>query len=311
MSDEARAPDAATGTPDVSPELPTPAWRAALALLQQLPQAGLSRAFGRIADMRIPVPMRRAVLGSFARAIGIDVSEAERTPEEYESLNAFFVRRLKPGVRTWPADPRAAGSPVDGTVGQLGTIVRGRLIQAKGRDYKAGALLGSDDEAARFEGGSFVTLYLSPRDYHRIHAPCDGTIALARHVPGALLPVNAAAVAHIDQLFPRNERVLCYIDGPLGRVAVVAIGAYNVGRISTAFDPQWGERGHVSNTGASGVATRTYDPPIAIARGAELMAFHLGSTVVVMFEPDVRLESSVTTGSAIRLGQPIGLPSAS
>jgi phosphatidylserine decarboxylase len=305
VAEEAAAPDA-PGAPDVSPELPTPGWRAALALLQQLPQAGLSRAFGRLADMRIPVPMRKAVLGSFARAIGIDVAEAERALEEYESLNAFFVRRLKPGVRTWPEDPRTAGSPVDGSIGQLGTIERGRLVQAKGRSYTAGELLGSDEEAARFDGGTFLTLYLSPRDYHRVHAPCDGALPLARHVPGGLLPVNAAAVAHIDQLFPRNERVLCYLDGPLGRVALVAIGAYNVGRISAAFDRIWGDDGRVSNRGERAVETRIYEPPTAIRRGDEIMAFHLGSTVVLMFEPGVRLQPDLATGRGIRLGEAVG-----
>src|SRR5690606_22162738 len=130
-------------------------------------------------------------------------------------------------------------SPVDGATGQVGRIRSGRVLQAKGRWYSIAELIGDALEAERYEGGSFVTLYLSPRDYHRIHAPCDGAIAYARHIPGALLPVNAAAVAHVPDLFPRNERLLCAIDGPLGRVTVVAVGAYNVGRISAAFDPDW------------------------------------------------------------------------
>jgi phosphatidylserine decarboxylase len=303
----AAAPPGAIGfAPTVSPELPTPAWRAALALLRQLPQAGLSRAFGRIADMRIPVPMRRPVLGSFARAVGIDLTEAERALPEYESLDAFFVRALKPGVRSWPEDASTAGSPVDGAIGQLGTIERGRLVQAKGRDYSMAALLGSEAEAAGFEGGTFVTLYLSPKDYHRVHAPTAGTIGRARHVPGALLPVNAAAVAHIEDLFPRNERVLCYIDGPIGTIAVVAVGAYNVGRISAAFDPAWGVGGRVSNRPESGAAEeRNYQPPVRVERGDEVMAFHLGSTVVLLLEPGLHLLPEIEPGSPIRLGQPL------
>jgi phosphatidylserine decarboxylase len=249
--------------------------------------------------------MRNAVLGSFARAMGIDLAEADRPLPQYVSLNDFFVRRLKQGVRTWPAAPDVAGSPVDGSIGQLGTIERGRLVQAKGRRYTAADLIGSEEEADRFDGGSFITLYLSPRDYHRIHGPTDGVIPLARHVPGGLLPVNAAAVAHIDQLFPRNERVLCHLDGPAGRLAVVAIGAYNVGSISAAFDPTWGEHGRVSNRGERAVEERVYDPPVRVQRGAEIMAFHLGSTVVLLFEPGIVLVPSLATGGSIRLGSPI------
>jgi phosphatidylserine decarboxylase len=181
----------------------------------------MSRSFGRLADVPIPRPLRRAVLGGFARAMGIDLSEAELPLDRYPSLNHFFVRRLRPGVRAWPDDPRVAASPVDGILGQMGVVTRGRVLQAKGRWYSAAELLADAEGGARYEGGAFLTLYLSPRHYHRIHAPCEGTISSAVHVPGSLLPVNAAAVAHIPDLFARNERLLCYLDGPLGRVAVV------------------------------------------------------------------------------------------
>ncbi|MGH7505847.1 MAG: archaetidylserine decarboxylase [Longimicrobiales bacterium] len=299
----------AGGSPQVSPELPAPGWRAVLAILRQLPQVGMSRAFGRIADLRIPVPMRQPILSSFARAVGIDLSETARPLADYESLDGFFVRALRDGVRSWPADPSVAGSPVDGIVGQVGCIERGRLLQAKGRHYTAARLLADEAEAATFDGGAFLTLYLSPRHYHRVHAPAAGSIPLARHVPGALLPVNAAAVAHIEDLFPRNERVLCYLDGPLGRIAVVAIGAYNVGRISAAFDPAWGDGGRIGNRGNAAAEPRPYDPPIQIRRGDEIMAFHLGSTVVVLFEPArARLESALEPGAEIRMGEPIARP---
>jgi len=180
------------------------------------------------------------------------------------------------------------------------------VLQAKGRWYSAAELIGDGAEAERFEGGTFVTLYLSPRDYHRIHVPCAGGIPYARHIPGALLPVNAAAVAHVPDLFPRNERLLCTIEGTLGSVAVVAIGAYNVGRISATFDPQWNENagGWVTNHGAHDVVYRHYDPAPLIERGAELMAFHLGSTVVLLFEPDIELMAG-ESGAGVRLGEPI------
>jgi phosphatidylserine decarboxylase len=250
------------------------------------------------------------VFGSFARAVGADLSEIEKPLAEYGSLNAFFVRRLKPGLRTWPADPNALGSPVDGVVGAVGTIERGTAIQAKGRPYSVAQLLGDPAAATAFEDGTFVTLYLSPRHYHRVHAPVSGTIPLARHVPGGLFPVNAAAVAHVPELFARNERVLCLIDGPLGRTAVVAVGAYNVSRISTAFDPAWGgSRGWVSNRRDAPPPERLYAPPVAIARGAELMAFHLGSTVVLLFQRGVlELAPACRPGQEIRLGETLAAP---
>ncbi len=327
---------AAMNVPDVTPDLPPGRWRALLALLAHVPQGALSRAFGRVADLPIPLPVRPAILGGFARALAIDAAEAEHPLTDYGSLNAFFVRRLRPGARVWPSEPDVAASPVDAILGQSGTITDGLLVQAKGRRYTAAALLDEPAAAAAYEGGSFLTLYLSPRHYHRIHTPCPGHIPRARHLPGALLPVNAAAVAHLPEHFARNERLVCYVDaddnaggappaepagasaplggsGPavsgrsLGRVAVVAIGAYNVGRISAAFDPAWhggrGPSGWVTNRPGARAQTHTYDPPVPVAAGQEIMAFHLGSTVVLLFAPGVTLEPGLTAGREVRVGQ--------
>lgn len=293
------------------PELPALRWRAALSLLKRLPQGALSRGFGRLADAPIPPPLRPAVLGAFARAVGADPAEAELPLEAYPTLNRFFTRRLAAGARTWPSDPSVVASPVDGAVGQLGTVREGRLIQAKGRLYEVAQLLEDEAAAARYEGGAFITLYLSPRDYHRIHAPVGGEIRQARHVPGSLLPVNAPSVAHMPELFARNERLMCHIDGPLGRAAVVAVGAYNVGRISAAFDRAWnappGENAWVTNRRGLQSAARSYDPPVAVNRGDEIMTFHLGSTVVLVFEPGrVELLPSLEIDQPVRLGMPIG-----
>ncbi len=290
--------------------MPSPAWRAALTMLARLPQGAMSRGFGRMADIPIPRALRRSVLGSFARGVGIDLSEAELPLAEYPTLNAFFVRRLRPGAREWPSTADILASPVDGIAGQTGRVEKGKVLQAKGRWYSVGELLGDEEEAGAFEGGAYITLYLSPRHYHRIHAPVPGHIASARHIPGALLPVNAAAVAHVPDLFARNERLLCYLEGALGRVAVVAVGAYNVGRISAAFDPAWnapdGRSGWVTNRGAGEDETHHYDPPIAVAAAEEIMAFHLGSTVVLLTEPGrVELEN-IRPGDPVSLGQQIG-----
>jgi phosphatidylserine decarboxylase len=277
-----------------------------LALLERLPQAALSRSFGRIADTPVPRPLRRTIIGGFAGAMGIDVSEAEHDVADYRSINEFFVRRLRPGVRAWPREPGVAASPVDGVVGQHGRITDGKLIQAKGRHYSAHGLLLDEAEASRYVDGAFLTIYLSPRHYHRIHAPVSGSIAAALHVPGALLPVNEPAVAHVADLFPRNERVLCYIDSELGRVCVVAVGAYNVGRISTAFDTEWAGPGRsvANRRGVLSPQRRRYDPPLSVQTGDELMAFHLGSTIVLLFEHGVRITAD-EPGTEVRLGSVI------
>lgn len=277
-------------------------WRIVLGTLRRLPQGALSRVTGRLADVRIPVPLRTLVLGMFARFAGIEVAEAERPLIEYESVDAFFVRRLKPGARCWPDDGRVITSPVDGAVGEIGTITGGVLLQAKNRPYSAASLLDDAAMATRFEGGDYVTLYLSPRDYHRVHTPCAGTVALARHVPGALLPVNDPAIHHVPELFPRNERVTCYLDGPGGCVALVAIGAFNVGRIELVFD-----QGFTTNRRNATAGDRDYAPPVVVGRTDEVMVFHLGSTIVLLFEPGrVRLADTLRAGRSVRLGEMIG-----
>lgn len=283
------------------------AWRAAIAAIERAPQGAISRLAGRIADLPIPRPLRRPVLGAFARAVGADLAEAAKPLDGYPTLDAFFTRRLKPGARPWRADPAGAGSPVDGIVGQKGPVTAGRIVQAKGLDYAAADLLDDPEEAARYDGGAFVTFYLAPRHYHRIHAPCRGRVTAARHVPGGLLPVLPPAVATVPDLFPRNERLVAFLEGPIGRVAVVAIGATNVGRISADFDPPWNEPGGgVTNRRGRAAATRTYDPAPALKAGDPLMAFHLGSSVVVLFEPGrVALDPRLVVGEEIAVGAPL------
>ena len=284
-------------------------WRLAIGLLRRLPAGALSRAVGRIADVTIPTPLRAAVLGGFARAIGADLAEAELPLRAYPTVDAFFTRRLRPGARPVSEDPGAVVSPVDALVGELGVLQDGRLLQVKGSPYSAAALLGEAAWAERFEGGPFVTLYLTPRHYHRIHAPFAGAVVAARHIPGALLPVNPPAVALIPDLFPRNERLVCLVEGPIGAAAVVAVGATNVGRISAAFEPGWnGPRGGVSNRRGAVTSTRTYTPPHPVAAGEELMAFHLGSTVVLLLEPGcARLVDRLAPGLEVRFGETIAI----
>ena len=289
----------------MSAERPSLAWRGLLAGLGALPQGLLSRGVGALADVPLPRLLRRPVIGGFARAVGIDVGEAENPIDEYRSVNAFFVRRLRAGARSFPKDPRTLASPVDGVVGALGTVSDGLAIQAKGRPYSVADLLGDPSAAAGMEGGCFITVYLSPRHYHRIHTPLAGSIREARHVPGRLFPVNRPAVLGVDRLFVVNERLVVSMDSAVGPVAVVAVGAYNVGRISAAFDPEWsgGIGTSVTNRGTPPPPHRRYDPPRRIEAGAEMMAFHLGSTIVLLSGPGTAPIDGLLPGAEVRVGQ--------
>lgn len=244
----------------------------------------------------------------------MELSEARDPVTAYRSLDELFVRHLRAGARAWPERPGVAASPVDGVVGAHGAIEAGELLQAKGRRYTVAELLDDDIVARRFDAGSYLTLYLAPRHYHRIHAPVTGSIPWARHIPGRLLPVNRPAVQGIDRLFPRNERLVSLIEGgaepgaegaggaapPGGAVALVAVGAFNVGRITADFDDVL-----VTNRRGARSVTREYAPPLEVARGDGHMAFHLGSTVVLLFEERVEFSPRLKAGDEIRLGTPL------
>lgn len=268
---------------DQHPEPVGPLWRLALAVMRGLPQVMISRITGKLADIPVPRPLRGPIIGGFARAVGARTDEAEKPVEAYRSVNDFFVRRLRPGVLSFPDEPNTLVSPVDGIVASCGVIERGIAIQAKGRPYSMSELLRED--AAPWEGGLFLTIYLAPRHYHRIHTPIPGRVARARHVPGRLYPVNLPSVRHVPGLFAINERRVAMIESARGTVGVVAIGAFNVGRISTAFEV--GDE---------------------LPTGADLMAFHLGSTVVLAVPPNPStpvLHPDVAEGCEVRAGTPL------
>lgn len=270
-----------------------------LGALGLLPRNAWSRAVGAAANAPLPRPLATLCVRGFARLYDIDLEEAEQPPESYANLGAFFVRRLRLGAR--PIDRRAgvAVSPADGKVLNFGHIEDDTLLQAKGRRYRLDALLGDTQDAERFRHGAWVTVYLSPRDYHRVHHPADGEIHRARHIPGHLWPVNRAAVENIEDLFCVNERLVTFVRGPLGEVATIMVGATSVGHITAAYDP-----GLQTNRGGPGVA-RDYDPPLAVSRGDELGAFHLGSTAIVLFARGDLDFDGLAEGQAIRLGQAI------
>lgn len=283
-----------------------------LFFIRIFPQRLLSRGWGWLARRELPPVLQVRINRGFARVFTVDVSEAERRPEEYRSLSAFFVRRLRKGVRDWPPDHRVLASPADGVLGCVGPLAQGMALQAKGISYNVSELLGSAGEASGFRSGLFLTIYLSPRHYHRVHAPCAARLHTARVVPGRLLPVNPTAVGLVPGLFPGNERLVTLMEANGVDLAVVAVGAYNVGCISADFDPNWdsGALPGVTNRSQSlDSLARFYDPPLVLEAGDALMAFHLGSTVILLVSPRdgslLTLHPALREGSEVRLGNPL------
>jgi len=273
-------------------------------ILRLLPKNTLSRAMGAVLRAPMPRAVHRAIIRRFVKAYGVDASESERDVLSYPTFAEFFTRRLKPGLRPIAPGEKVAVSPVDGTLGESGPVAGGRIVQAKGKDYTVAELLGgpaAEADARRFDGGSFVTIYLAPYNYHRIHAPLGGRIDGYTHVPGRLWPVNAVGVRNVDRLFCVNERLTTWINSPAGRCALVAVGATNVGRIRALYDEV------VTNARrVRAEVKKEYEEPLPIEKGAEVAVFEMGSTVVLVFEKGVKLAASLEPGRAIKLGVPIG-----
>ncbi len=277
------------------------------ALLQSLlPQHLLSRLTGWLARRRTPW-LKDLLIGGFTRLYDVRPEEAaEPNPAAYPSFNAFFTRALADGVRPMPEDPATLACPVDGTVSQAGRLEAGALIQAKGFRYSLASLVGGEAPAA-LGGGSFATLYLAPSDYHRIHCPAGGRLVEMRYLPGRLFSVNGATVSAIPRLFARNERVVCFFETDFGPMAVVLVGALNVGSIETV----WAGQVAPGPDRQAMVWRYPADGPDAVrlARGAELGRFNLGSTVIVLLPEDGPVLSvGLQPGSTVRLGQPLADP---
>jgi phosphatidylserine decarboxylase len=267
--------------------------------LRLLPKNLWSRAVGAAAYAPLPKALANMSVRAFARLYDIEVEEAERPIGDYPSLGAFFVRRLRLGARPVDRRPGVGVSPADGRVLNFGYVQDATLIQAKGRHYRLEELLADTADAERFRNGAWVTVYLSPRDYHRVHHPVEGEVHRARHVPGHLWPVNRVAVENVDDLFCVNERLITYVRGAAGEVATIMVGATSVGHITAAYDDALR-----TNRGGAGSA-RDYSPSIPVSRGDELGTFHLGSTAIVLFaQGDLEFEA-LTPGMPIRMGQAI------
>ena len=229
-----------------------------MTLMRLLPKSALSTLVGKATRAPAPRAIHRMAIRAFAKSYKVNAEEAERPLDQYETFAAFFTRKLKAGIRPIDPDRRAVVSPVDGAVSQIGYAESGMIVQAKGVTYPVAKLLGDEEAAKAFDGGAFATLYLSPRDYHRIHFPVAGEIEGYSYIPGAFWPVNPASVRGVPNLFALNERLTTYLRTPsAGRVAVVAVGATNVARIRASYDESRSRLGLISRlvTGMGGGAT--------------------------------------------------------
>ena len=268
------------------------------------PQLGVSNLAGRLADSDSSPALKNRVIKWFIGRYGVDMSEAAETdPEAYPTFNAFFTRALKPGIRPLADGEKTLVSPVDGAISQLGQVTGDRVFQAKGQSFSLSELLGGEEATtAPFTSGEFSTIYLSPKDYHRIHMPMAGTLRQMIHVPGKLFSVNPVTAENVPNLFARNERVVCIFDTDSGPMAMVLVGAMIVGSVET----RWAG---VVVPGSRQVTSTRYEGEQAISfeKGEEMGRFRLGSTVImVMPKGAVTWNSDQVAGKIVRMGEAFG-----
>jgi len=268
-----------------------------------LPQHGLSRLMHTAVRIRRPW-VKNAMIRAICKLYRVDLTEAAcDSLDSFDCFNTFFTRALKTGARPICSEPDAIACPADGAISQIGAIEGKLLFQAKGHSFKLADLLGGDEgEAEKFESGSFVTVYLSPRDYHRIHLPVAGTLAAMTHVPGELFSVNVATTENVPNLFARNERVICYFDTAAGPMAVILVGAIFVSSIETVW------HGEVTPPRSKTIRRWDYSTQgLSFERCAEIGRFNMGSTVIVLFGTGhARWSSKLQAGSSVKMGVSLG-----
>ena len=262
-----------------------------------VPQQKLSRVVGKVAASENPI-VKNIVIQAFKAQYGIDMSIAEQTDAlKFKSFNEFFTRSLKDGVRQIDENESSIVSPADGAISQIGHIDAGDIFQAKGQSFSVDKLIGDPQLAEPFKNGEFATVYLSPRDYHRVHMPFAGTLTETLYIPGELFSVNQTTAENIPGLFARNERMVCLFDTEIGRMAVVLVGAMIVAGIETVAT------GKVKPTGR--LELNHHD--LQLEKGDELGRFYLGSTAVVLFEPNkINWDDAFKANSTVVMGEALG-----
>jgi phosphatidylserine decarboxylase len=268
-----------------------------------LPQHFLSRIV--YALMRSEIRwVKNLLIAMISRIAGINYDEAlSPDPADYVSFNAWFTRALKPGARVFDPDPQAFLSPCDGRISETGSLLENLILQAKGKDYSLQDLLANDPVCKQLSDGYFSTIYLSPRDYHRIHMPIDGKLQRMIHVPGRLFSVAPYTVRQVPRLFARNERVISIFDTEHGPLVMVLVGAMLVSSTETVW------AGEVTPTKNKEVTVKEYpDEDIALAKGEEMGRFNMGSTVILLMPPGaLKSLESLGAGDAVKLGQKLGV----
>ncbi len=266
-----------------------------------LPQHALSRLAGWLSNRRW-LWFKNWQINFFIKRYNVDINAALLpTVEDYPTFNSFFTRKLKPNLRPLPAETNAIISPADGCISQLGNINHDQLFQAKGFHFTSHALLGSTEHAEQFQDGSFITIYLSPKDYHRVHMPFTGKLRETIYIPGKLFSVNQQTVRTVPQLFSRNERLVCLFDTDFGPMAIILVGAMLVGSINTAWDSQ--------SPQSKKIVRKTYSQSSAIIlnRGDELGYFKMGSTVIALFpKKKIHWAPNLGENSLLQMGEFLG-----
>ena len=265
-----------------------------------LPRNFFSRICGFVADIRLPRPLLTPLIRIFSWFYCVDLTEATQQVSEFRTFNEFFKRQLLPEARPLDPDLDAVLSPVDGFIGEYGRINSGRLIQAKGLDYRLADLLLDSKRDSLYDGGEFITIYLAPQNYHRIHSMVEGEVHESSYIPGDLWTVSPLGVHHVPNLFARNERLTTYIQTEKGECALVKIGATVVGRIRVNYN------GQISNRHGAMAKQLVLKTPFKLERGDEVGLFELGSTVICLFPPGQVELNELELGQKIILGQAIG-----
>ncbi len=269
--------------------------------LALLPKKNFSRLCGWIADQRWhSYLLHQILIRSFVRYFNVDLSECPQKLKDFQTFNEFFTRPLKPEARPISTEKNALICPVDGTIGFFGTITQETLLQAKGKEYLLTDLLQDSFVAHEYEGGIYLTIYLAPYNYHRIHSMVEGSITRFAYIPGELWTVSPLGLAFVPRLFAQNERWISYIDTEHGECALVKVGATVVGRIRTVY--------HTAYSNRPGARPLKESLPTAypVKAGAEIGRFELGSTVVLLFQKDQVELDSLELGQTVRLGETFG-----
>ena len=265
-----------------------------------LPRNLISRIFGYLANLHIPNYFLKYIIKFFSIFYGVNLDESEKTISEFRTFNEFFTRRLKREVRPIDQAKNSLISPVDGYIGEFGIIKIGKLIQAKGMDYRLQDLLEDENRTTVYDGGIFITIYLAPHNYHRIHSIAEGEVNEFSYITGDLWPVSPLGINHITNLFARNERLTTYIDTKKGECAIVKVGATVVGKIRINYHPQ------VSNLRGKISKNIFLDNPYKLEKGQEIGLFELGSTVICLFPPKQIELYDIKIGQMIKFGSSLG-----